>query len=103
MDKRHGKFYSTKPESYLQFSTMMSTEYLGDAIFPEAEGLACLECGSGRADFSSNLPFARNTFDIVFCVVLLELFEDVQSVVNEMVRVLKPGGIFFACIAPGRH
>jgi len=145
MDKRHGKFYSTKPESYLQFSNMMGAEYIRDVIFPEAEGLACLECGSGRGDFSNyfaatrkykitcldislpslhlarvnfleegnsgnfvqgsvtNLPFASNTFDVVFCVVLLELFKDVQSVVNEMVRVLKPGGIYFACINPGRR
>lgn len=44
------------------------------------------------------LPFANATFDVVFCFALLEVFENVQPVINEMVRVLKPGGIFFAAI-----
>jgi ubiquinone/menaquinone biosynthesis C-methylase UbiE len=141
MDKSHRKYYSrVKAQSYLQFSAMMANEYIGKAVFPDKEQLACLECGSGRADvsnyfagrrkykttcldFSSNslrlardnfrqegnyasfiqgsvtsLPFADNSFDIVFCVVLLELFQDVQPAINEMVRVLKPGGVFFTAI-----
>ncbi len=38
------------------------------------------------------LPFADNTFDVVYCRYLLEHVADAQSVVREMYRVLKPGG-----------
>lgn len=141
MDSKYKKYYSSgQPQTFVQFSTMMSSQHIEETIFPKIEGLNLLECGSGRADISNyfatkrkykvtcvdisepslkmarenfhqegnpgnfvqgsvkTIPFGNGTFDIAFCVVLLELFEDVQSVVNEMVRVLKPGGIFLAAI-----
>jgi 2-polyprenyl-6-hydroxyphenyl methylase/3-demethylubiquinone-9 3-methyltransferase len=54
-------------------------------------GLAIEYCvGAGEA-----LPFADTTFDIVCCCDVLEHVRDVNQVVAEIARVLRPGGIFF--------
>ena len=42
---------------------------------------------------SSHLPFAGESFDVVFSVASLEHIEDVDGTLTEMHRVLKPGGI----------
>lgn len=49
---------------------------------------------------ANNLPFKDNTFDIVLSTGLLEHFKNPQIVINEMVRVLKPNGIFYSDIVP---
>ena len=46
--------------------------------------------GTGEA-----LPVDDATFDVAFCCDVLEHVEDVQQAINEIFRVLKPGGIFF--------
>ncbi len=48
------------------------------------------DLGSGEA-----LPYQDNTFDIVFCCDVLEHVSNVQKVISEISRVLKPGGTFF--------
>ena len=40
------------------------------------------------------LPYEDDTFDMVTCQTLLMHVPDPQSVVREMVRVLRPGGVF---------
>lgn len=45
-----------------------------------------------------NLPFEDASFDIVTSFGLLEHFEDVDAVITEMSRVIRPGGMFFADI-----
>ncbi len=47
------------------------------------------------------LDFADNTFDIVFTNEVLEHVDDDRRVVEEIVRVLKPGGKFI-CFTPNR-
>lgn len=49
---------------------------------------------------ATNLPFKDNSFDVILSTGLLEHFEDPKVVINEMVRVLKPGGIFYSDIVP---
>jgi 2-polyprenyl-6-hydroxyphenyl methylase/3-demethylubiquinone-9 3-methyltransferase len=41
------------------------------------------------------LPFDAALFDVVCCCDVLEHVDDVDKVVGEIARVLKPGGIFF--------
>jgi hypothetical protein len=43
----------------------------------------------GRAE---NLPLADNKFDVVFCTQMLQYVPNPQNVVNEIHRVLRPGG-----------
>jgi ubiquinone/menaquinone biosynthesis C-methylase UbiE len=42
---------------------------------------------------AETMPFADNTFDLVTCQTVLLHVHDVTKVLNEMVRVLKPGGL----------
>ena len=46
--------------------------------------------GSGE-----KLPFADASFDVVFCCDVLEHVSDLEKVIAEIRRVLKPGGRFF--------
>jgi len=48
------------------------------------------QVGSGE-----QLPIADNSFDYVSCCDVLEHVRDVDAVLSEISRVLKPGGIFF--------
>lgn len=41
------------------------------------------------------LPFGDNEFDLVFCYTVLEHVQDVDKSLQEMHRVLKPGGIMY--------
>jgi len=41
------------------------------------------------------LPFADNSFDYVSCCDVLEHVQDVDAVLDEISRVLKPDGLFF--------
>ncbi len=49
-----------------------------------------------------DLPFQDDIFDIVLSTGLLEHFKEPNIVVNEMVRILKPGGIFYSDIVPDK-
>ena len=46
------------------------------------------------------LPFATNTFDVVLSAGLLEHFENPVPLLQEMIRVLRPGGVFYSDIVP---
>ena len=46
------------------------------------------------------LPFADEQFDVVFSTGLLEHFDDPVPLISEMVRTLRPGGVFFSDIVP---
>jgi SAM-dependent methyltransferase len=51
---------------------------------------------------AAQAPFADATFDVVLSTGLLEHFVDPQPVINEMTRVLKPGGLFYSDIVPDK-
>ncbi|MBX2808792.1 MAG: class I SAM-dependent methyltransferase [Cellvibrionaceae bacterium] len=59
-----------------------------------------------QAEFISGdaraLPFADNSFDITVSIGLLEHFENVDDIINEQYRVLKPGGVFLGYVVPER-
>lgn len=56
-----------------------------------------ITCVSGDAE---KLPFDDGMFDLVLSGGLLEHFPDPTRVLSEMVRVLRPGGIFYADVVP---
>lgn len=47
------------------------------------------------------LPFADASFDTVVCHLAFMLFDEVESVVAELARVLRPGGSFHALLGGG--
>lgn len=53
--------------------------------------------GHSNASFqvadATDLPFENNTFDVAHCHTVLNHVPDTQAVLNEVKRVLKPGGI----------
>ncbi len=51
---------------------------------------------------AEKLPFPNSSFDIVTSFGLLEHFDNPKKAISEMIRVLKPGGLFFADIVPNR-
>jgi SAM-dependent methyltransferase len=48
------------------------------------------------------LPIKDNSFDVVLCISVLELFENIDIPIQEIARVLKKGGIICAQIYPLR-
>jgi len=44
---------------------------------------------------SSQLPFENNSFDTVFCNMVIYFWDDPSEHLSEILRVLKPGGIFY--------
>jgi 2-polyprenyl-6-hydroxyphenyl methylase / 3-demethylubiquinone-9 3-methyltransferase len=48
-----------------------------------------------QVGFGEDLPFADESFDIVYCCDVLEHVSNLEAVTVEIARVLKPGGIFF--------
>lgn len=49
-----------------------------------------------------SLPFDPDSFDVVVSIGLLEHFEDVKKLMEEQVRVLRPGGLFLGYVVPER-
>ena len=47
------------------------------------------------------LPFADNSFDLAFCIYVLEHIDKSQCFADEVARVLKPGGVFL-CLTPNK-
>jgi ubiquinone/menaquinone biosynthesis C-methylase UbiE len=48
------------------------------------------------------LPLQNDSFDLVMSFGLLEHFADIERPIAEQLRVLRPGGLFFADIVTGR-
>ena len=42
-----------------------------------------------------SIPFADNTYPVVYCCDVLEHVRDLPKVISEIYRVTKPGGVFF--------
>ncbi|MGD1991920.1 MAG: class I SAM-dependent methyltransferase, partial [Anaerolineae bacterium] len=61
------------------------------------EGVSLLEPYAGRVTLiwqdAQVLPFLDDTFDAVTCLEVLEFTPDPEAVLEELVRVLRPGGV----------
>lgn len=51
-----------------------------------------------RHDLQEALPLANDTFDRVIALGVLEFCEDIESTIEELIRVLKPGGELLAVV-----
>lgn len=60
-----------------------------------------LEAGFAIGD-ANQLPFATESFDLVFSIGLLEHMSDPATTIREQVRVLNAGGAFLAYVVPER-
>jgi ubiquinone/menaquinone biosynthesis C-methylase UbiE len=49
-----------------------------------------------------HLPFADQSFDVVYSNGLLDVLPDIKAATREMTRVLRPGGLFVAAANPRR-
>lgn len=49
------------------------------------------------------LPFPENTFDIVLCTASFEYIVRPQEIMHEVVRILKPGGMFLIIFSDRYH
>ena len=49
---------------------------------------------------ADNLPFDNNIFDKVFTVNTIYFWENAQQILNEIRRILKPGGLFVVTLRP---
>jgi len=48
-----------------------------------------------RVAHGESIPYPAATFDLVYCCDVLEHVDDLDAVIAETARVLKPGGIYF--------
>lgn len=77
----------------LDFSETMFKEAQENNSKSIANGQLTLQSGS-----SDNLPFAGNSFDKVFCINVVYFWDAPQKHLQEISRVLKTGGKFYATI-----
>jgi len=52
---------------------------------------------------AENLPYDDNTFDVCTAHALLHHLHDIQPVLEEVWRVLRPGGVFYADLDPNAY
>ena len=78
-----------------QGATVVGIDPAADAIAAAREhaGASNLEIDY-RTGVAERLPFETDQFDCVICVDVLEHVEDLEASLDEITRVLKPGGVF---------
>ncbi|MFT6748909.1 MAG: SAM-dependent methyltransferase [Flavobacterium sp.] len=76
--------FAPEQEFYKRFKKQSNIEYVTTDLFSPLADV--------KADIC-NLPFADNDFDIVFCNHVLEHIPDDTKAMQELYRVLKPGGM----------
>lgn len=70
------------------------------AIDPAADAIGAARAHAAERDITYDvgvgeaLPFGAESFDAVVCVDVLEHVSDLDKVLSEVARVLKPGGVF---------
>lgn len=77
----------------LDFSSTMAAEAKENNQRSISDGKLALVQGS-----SNQMPFADNSFDKIFCINVIYFWDEPQGHLQEIRRVLKPGGQFFATI-----
>lgn len=86
---RHLEFYSGHRRDY--FVSEYSAEHLKSETWGKVAGRG-VQCDARR------LPFADESFDCVISIYNLEHIDDVPGVVDDVRRVLRPGGVFLVAL-----
>mgnify|MGYP000961369080 CR=1 FL=1 len=101
----NGKFF---PELYskakdlslsgIELSQEMVTEAIKNNHALVDAGTLKLQTGA-----TNSLPFADNSFDKIFCINVIYFWEDAPAHLQEIKRVLKPGGKFYTGFRPAAN
>ncbi|AMA48282.1 MULTISPECIES: class I SAM-dependent methyltransferase [Flavobacterium] len=83
-NKKKVLHFAPEQEFYKRFKKQMNIEYVTTDLFSPLADV--------KADIC-NLPFEDNSYDIIFCNHVLEHIPDDTKAMQELYRVLKPGGI----------
>jgi ubiquinone/menaquinone biosynthesis C-methylase UbiE len=70
-------------------------------VAERARALPPLALRAVQADFNEPLPFRNRGFDAVVCLAGLHLAGDLERLVSEVGRVLRPGGLFASLLIRG--
>ena len=80
--------------------------YCLDRLGYEAYGIDMRDIKHGFSRFfimdATNMKFKDNTFDTVTCISALEHIDNYKKTANEMIRVLKPGGVLILTVPYGK-
>ncbi len=78
-----------------KFGNAYGVEYSSQAIyFLRKRGIKLLV----QSDANCDMPFKADTFSAVTCLDVLEHLDDDLALLNEMVRICKPGGYIFITV-----
>lgn len=86
---RHNLFFSGDRDNY--FVSEYSSVHQGSAHWQHVKGRS-IRCDARK------IPFADNTFETVISIYNLEHIQDLNAVLNDVCRVLKPGGKFLVVL-----
>jgi len=86
-----GTFLNFLAQKTSKIETMIGAELSDSAIAMANKKYPKLQL---QQEFVENLSFADNSFDTVFCLEVVEHLLDVDRALQEIHRVLKPGGYF---------
>jgi SAM-dependent methyltransferase len=74
---------------------------LDDAVGVDISLVDLQLAGQGVQARAQQLPFANRSFDAATCHLAFMLFDDIELVVAELARVLRPGAPFIALVGGG--
>ena len=101
----NGRFFSnlySRAKNLRLTGIEMSPEMVKEAIKNNRNlvesGMMKVETGS-----SDNLPFADNSFDKIFCINVIYFWDSPGAHLQEIRRVLKPGGKFYIGFRPAAN
>jgi SAM-dependent methyltransferase len=98
----YDRFVATVPAECLVLDLACGDGYLTRMLGPRAIGVdISREHGPTIRARAQQLPFTDARFDAVACQLAFMLFDDIELVVAELARVLRPGGSFHALLGGG--
>lgn len=91
----HGGLFTNHLHQQFKNSKIYGIDISKEAILFAKQTYEYIQFKVSRAE---KLPFKKNAFDLVTCFEMLEHVENPQTVINEIIRVLKIDGYFVAMV-----